>query len=187
MIPRRPSPAGGTCMNPLGQSNRPRGMGQTSATLIVWTTMLLLVSRAGAAVADDAQVARGEYLVSLVGCGHCHTPGHFFGRPDMGRYLAGSDVGFVVPGVGTFVVRNLTPDKDTGIGNWSVEQIVTALRGGVRPDGRVLSPIMPWPNYSKMTDSDASAIAAYLTTLPPIKQRIPGPLTANEPASGLRA
>ena len=162
-------------MNPLGQSNRPRGMRHISMTLIVCATMLLFGSTAGAAVADDARVSRGKYLVSLAGCGHCHTPGHFFGKPDMSRYLAGSDVGFVVP------------DKDTGIGNWSVEQIVTALRGGVRPDGRMLSPIMPWPNYSNMTDSDASAIAAYLKTLPPIKQRIPGPFTANEPASGLRA
>jgi len=161
-------------------------MGPISTALIVWVTMLLALRTAGAAVAEDARVARGEYLVNLAGCGHCHTPGHMFGKPDMSRYLAGSDVGFAVPGVGTFVGRNLTPDKDTGIGNWSVEQIVTALRGGVRPDGRMLSPIMPWQNYSNMTHSDAIAIAVYLKTLPPIKQKIPGPFTANEPVSGVR-
>lgn len=174
-------------MNALGRSNCLGGMGQILTILIVWYSMLLPADWANAAVADDAQVARGKYLVNLAGCGHCHTPGHFFGKPDMSRYLSGSDVGFAVPGVGTFVGRNLTPDKDTGIGNWSIEQIVTALRAGVRPDGRVLSPLMPWPSYSDMTESDASAIAAYLKTLPPVKQRIPGPFRANEQPTGLRA
>jgi len=162
-------------------------MKQISKTLIGWTAMLLPACSGSAAIADDAQVARGKYLVNLVGCGHCHTPGHFFGKPDVSRYLAGSDVGFAVPGVGTFVGRNLTPDKDTGIGNWSSEQIVRALTAGVRPDGRVLSPLMPWPNYSNMTHSDAIAIAVYLKTLPAIKQRIPGPFAASEQPSGLRA
>ena len=121
-------------------------MKQISKTLIASSALLLLACWTSAAIAGDAQVARGKYLADLAGCGHCHTPGHFFGKPDMSRYLAGSDVGFAVPGVGTFVGRNLTPDKDTGIGNWSTEQIVKAVTAGVRPDGRVLSPLMPWPN-----------------------------------------
>ena len=133
-------------MNSRRRSNCLGGMGKILTILIVWYSMLLPADWANAAVADDPQVARGKYLVNLAGCGHCHTPGHFFGKPDMSRYLSGSDVGFAVPGVGTFVGRNLTPDKDTGIGNWSTEQIVTALRAGVRPDGRVLSPLMPWPS-----------------------------------------
>ena len=162
-------------------------MKQISKTLIASSALLLPACWTSAAIAGDAQVARGKYLADLAGCGHCHTPGHFFGKPDMSRYLAGSDVGFAVPGVGTFVGRNLTPDKDTGIGNWSTEQIVRAVTAGVRPDGRVLSPLMPWPNYSHMTHSDAIAIAAYLKTLPPIKQRIPGPFKASEQPDGLRA
>jgi mono/diheme cytochrome c family protein len=173
-------------MNRLEQMNRPRGTQQISA-LIVWVAILPLAFQVSVAVADNAQVARGKYLVDLAGCSHCHTPGYMLGKPDMSRLLAGSDVGFAVPGVGTFVGRNLTPDKDTGIGNWSTDQIVAALRAGVRPDGRVLSPIMPWQNYSNMTHSDAIAIAVYLKSLSPIKHSTPGPFAANEPPDGLRA
>ena len=63
-------------------------------------------------------------------CFDCHTPGYFFGKPDMARYLGGSDVGFEIPGLGVFVGPNLTPDKETGLGNWTSEQIVTALHTG---------------------------------------------------------
>lgn len=65
----------------------------------------------------DAQVDRGKYLVTLGGCNDCHTPGYFFGKPDMTRYLGGSDVGFEIPGLGAFAGGNITPDKETGIGN----------------------------------------------------------------------
>ena len=65
------------------------------------------------ASADD-QVARGKYLVTIMGCGDCHTAGAFLGKPDMAHMLAGGDVAFEVPGLGTFVPRNLTPDKETG-------------------------------------------------------------------------
>src|SRR5260370_1565318 len=100
--------------------------------------------------ADSAQIARGKYLVRLAGFTDCHTPGHFLGKPDMSHYLAGSDVGFEIPGVGTVVGRNLTPDKETGIGGWTLEQISTAIPTGVRPHGRGLSPIKPWPAYAGM-------------------------------------
>jgi hypothetical protein len=129
-----------------------------------------------AAYADSVQVARGKYLVRLAGCTDCH----FLGKPDMSRYLAGSDVGFEVPGIGTVVGRNLTPDKETGVGSWTLEQITTAIRTGVRPDGRALSPIMPFAAYAGMSQSDADAIAIFLKTLPPVKHNIPGPFAANE-------
>src|SRR5215472_7288755 len=92
----------------------------------------------GAQAADDAE--RGKYLVSIAGCNDCHTPGYFFGKPDMSRYLGGSEVGFEIPGLGVFHGPNLTPDPETGLGNWSVGQIVTALQTGKRPDGRELAP-----------------------------------------------
>ncbi len=69
-----------------------------------------------AAAADDLQIARGEYLVTIGGCNDCHTPGYFFGKPDSSRFLGGSDVGFEIPGEGVFVGSNITPDKETGIG-----------------------------------------------------------------------
>ena len=89
-----------------------------------------------AGMADDAQIARGEYLVTIGGCNDCHTPGYFFGKPDMSRFLGGSDVGFEIPGLGVFPGRNITPDKETGIGSWTPEQIVVAIQTGQRPDGR---------------------------------------------------
>jgi hypothetical protein len=86
--------------------------------------MISLVS-AGAA---DPLVERGQYLVNFGGCFDCHTPGYFFGKPDMARYLGGSDVGFEIPGLGVFVGPNLTPDKETGLGTWNL-----SLGGGHRP------------------------------------------------------
>jgi mono/diheme cytochrome c family protein len=127
------------------------------------------------AAADPAKIARGKYLVTLGSCIDCHTPGYFFGNPDMARYLGGSDVGFGIPGLGVFVGRNLTPDKETGLGNWSTSQIVRALTTGVRPDGRILAPIMPWRAFANMTAPDALAIAAFLQSLPPVRHAVAGP------------
>jgi hypothetical protein len=93
----------------------------------------------------------------------------------MTKYLGGSNVGFEIPDLGVFVGRNLTPDKETGLGTWTKEQIVTAMQTGVRPDGRILAPIMPWSAYAKMTKPDAMAIATYLKSLPPVRNAVPGP------------
>src|SRR5438128_1540468 len=71
-----------------------------------------------------SEVARGKYRVQCGGCIDCHTPGYFFGKPDMAKALAGSEVGFEIPDLGVFYGPNLTPDKDTGLGTWSKTQIV---------------------------------------------------------------
>jgi mono/diheme cytochrome c family protein len=131
----------------------------------------------------DAQTERGKYLVTLGGCSDCHTPGNFFGHPDMSKFLGGSDVGFAIPGLGVFVGRNLTPDKETGLGKWTTKQIITAMTTGVRPDGRTLAPIMPWRDLAHLTKSDAQAIAAYLKSLPPVNHAVPGPFGPNETPS----
>lgn len=122
------------------------------------------------ALADDSQVARGRYLVSLAGCSDCHTPGGMLGDPDMKRYLGGSDVGFSIPGQGVFVGQNLTPDAETGLGKWTSEEIVTAIRKGKRPDGSELAGVMP--SFARLTDEDAFAIAAFLKSLPPVSHKI---------------
>jgi hypothetical protein len=119
----------------------------------------------------------------LGGCTDCHTPGHFFGKPDMTRFLGGSDVGFAIPGLGTFVGRKLTPDKETGLGSWTRDQITTTFTTGVRPDGRVLAPITPWAAYAQLTKADALAIAAYLQSLAPVRREVPGPFGATETVS----
>jgi mono/diheme cytochrome c family protein len=130
--------------------------------------------------AEIGQVARGEYLVRLGGCTDCHTPGHLLGKPDVSRFLGGSDVGLEVPGVGIFVGPNLTPDNETGLGNWTKDQIATAIQTGVRPDGRVLAPMMPWRAYAGLTKSDAAAVVEYLRGLPPISHKVPGPFGLGE-------
>jgi mono/diheme cytochrome c family protein len=117
------------------------------------------------ASADDAQIERGRYLIVIAGCSDCHTP-------DMKRYLGGSDVGFAIPGAGVFVGENLTPDKETGLGDWTREQIIAAIRTGKTPEGRDLSPVMPYAAFSHLTDADAEAIAAFLKSLPPISNKV---------------
>ena len=116
-------------------------------------------------------IARGRYLVTIMSCNDCHTPGYFYGAPDTSRRLSGSDLGWVGPW-GVVRARNLTPDSSTGIGTWTSEQIVHALRTGNTPDGSQLAPIMPWLNYSSILDeADAMAIAAYLKSLPPVTHK----------------
>jgi mono/diheme cytochrome c family protein len=145
------------------------------------TAALILAPFAGARA--NAQTDRGKYLVNVGGCSDCHTRGNFLGHPDMNQYLGGSDVGFAIPGMGVFVGRNLTPDKETGLGGWTRAQIVTALTTGKRPDGRMLAPIMPWRDFAKLTRADALAIAAYLQSLKPVKHAVAGPFGPNEPVS----
>lgn len=155
-------------------------MFRTSIRLALLT---MSIAAAPSFAADSAHIKRGDYLVSVAGCSDCHTPGYFFGKPDMSRFLGGSDVGFEIPGQGVFVGRNLTPDKETGLGSWTAEQIITAIQTGVRPDGRVLAPIMPWHDFANFTSDDAEAIAAYLQSLKPVSNAIPGPFKPGEKAS----
>ncbi len=123
------------------------------------------------AVAKPDPVTRGRYLVTIMSCNDCHTPGYFYGAPDTLRRLAGSDLGWVGPW-GVVHARNLTPDSTTGIGSWTKEQIVTALRSGNTPSGVQLAAIMPWANYASILDEgDAMAIASYLKSLPPVTHK----------------
>jgi mono/diheme cytochrome c family protein len=128
----------------------------------------------------QSPVERGKYLASIGGCNDCHTPGYFLGKPDFSRAMGGSEVGFEIPGLGVFHGPNLTPDKETGLGDWTAEQIVAALTKGERPDGRELAPIMPWRAFANLTREDAFAIAAYLKSLPPVKNKVPGPFGPTE-------
>jgi mono/diheme cytochrome c family protein len=152
-------------------------------SLIAGTIAAALVSLSSGALAQDA-VARGKYLTTLGGCHDCHTPGYFFGKPDETRALGGSEVGFEIPGLGVFHGPNLTPDKQTGLGNWSTDQIVAALQTGVRPDKRILAPIMPWKAFAQLTKDDATAIALYLKSIPAVTNKVPGPFGATEKPTG---
>jgi len=157
-----------------GGGGRPRPATARMQKAAIFRSMMLFAAAAlaGPAFADDAQIARGKYLVSIAGCSDCHTPGGMLGSPDMKRYLGGSDVGFSIPGQGVFVGQNLTPDADTGLGKWSLDQIVTAIRKGKRPDGSELSGVMPSASFANLTDDDANAVAAFLKSLPPVKNKV---------------
>jgi mono/diheme cytochrome c family protein len=117
--------------------------------------------------------ARGRYLTTIMDCGGCHTPGALAGNPDGQRLLAGSNIGFELPGLGVVYPRNLTPDPETGLGRWTDAEILRALRQGQGRDGRALAPIMPWPAYGILTDDDARAIVAFLRSVPPVRFEVP--------------
>jgi mono/diheme cytochrome c family protein len=147
-------------------------------------TVLTAFSVLNSPVSAQDALKRGEYLATIMDCNGCHTPGTFLGKPDMERYLGGSEVGFQVPGVGVFWPPNLTPDPETGLGQWSEADILKAVRTGVRPDGRQLAPVMPYHNYGKLSDADAQALAGYLKSLKPVKNRVPGPTGPTEKPTG---
>jgi mono/diheme cytochrome c family protein len=136
----------------------------------------------GAPPATDP-VKRGEYLVQTIGCGHCHTPGGIYGEPDPTRLLSGSDVGWKGRW-GVSYPMNLTPDPETGIGQWSEEQIATTLRTLKRPDGTTLHLPMPWNHFVYLSQSDAMAIAAYLKSIPPVHHTVPAYIPPGGKAKG---
>ena len=140
-----------------------------------------------AATAGD--VTRGEYLVTVMECAGCHTTGALRGQRRQDRHLAGSEVGLGYTDAagkpGAVFPPNLTSDPETGLGRWTDEQILHAFRNGQRPDGRVLSPAMPWPAYgSRLTETDARDIVAYLRSLPPVKFRVPANFAPGEIPTG---
>jgi mono/diheme cytochrome c family protein len=122
--------------------------------------LLLLPSGGGMAASDDA-ASRGEYLVRAAGCVSCHTtPG--------GQAFAGGRA--LATPFGTFYSPNITPDRETGIGGWTEADFRHALREGIRPDGAKYFPVFPYPSFTGITDDDASAMWAYLSSLPAARQ-----------------
>lgn len=153
---------------------------------------------------QEELVARGKYLTTLGGCNDCHSPKVFTAEgvmPDTTRLLSGhpqseklspvlktqdwilfnnSLTAFVGPW-GVSYAANLTPD-DTGIGNWSFNQFLIAIRKGKSKGlegSRSLLPPMPWQMYRQMTDDDLKAIYTYLKSLPPIDNLVPAPIAPN--------
>jgi mono/diheme cytochrome c family protein len=136
-----------------------------------------------AAFAAPSKIDRGRYLVSIMDCQTCHTDGAFIGKPDLQHPLAGSSIGHQVDGLGTFWPPNLTPDSQTGLGTWSVKDIIIAITEGRRPDGRELAPAMPWRSYSHLSETDADAIAAYLKSMPPTTSIVHQPVVPDAPVT----
>ncbi len=123
-----------------------------------------LGSAALAAVTPDyEQVKAGRYQAILADCMGCHT------RPG-GKLFAGG-AALQTP-FGKMTAPNITPDNDTGIGAWSEAQFRRAVKQGVAPDGQLLYPAMPYPNYARMSDEDVSRIWDYLQTIEPVRATV---------------
>ena len=173
----------------------------------------LIVAMAAASAAEPASttVARGKYLVDTSGCHDCHTPfklGPNGPEPDMGRMLSGHPEDLVMPPApalpagpwlitssatntahagpwGVSFTANLTPDADTGLGQWTLKNFVDTIRTGRHMGrGRPVLPPMPIPVYNNFTDADLAAVYAYLRTVPPIKNRVPEPLPPAQTTAG---
>ncbi|MEW5919278.1 MAG: diheme cytochrome c-553 [Gemmatimonadota bacterium] len=159
------------------------------------------------ALAPNDSLARGAYLVKIMGCNDCHTPWKMTDRgpePDMSRQLSGHPQDFVVTAPpklgkgpwewaaagtntafggpwGVSFTANLTPDKETGLGKWTAETFIAAIRNGRHEgQGRPLLPPMPWPMYRNATDADLRAIFAYLQSIPAVRNRVPLPVDPPE-------
>jgi hypothetical protein len=99
-------------------------------------------------------------------------------------YLATGDLTAWVGPWGISYTANLTPDEPTGIGMWTEEVFIKALRTGKHMGiGRPILPPMPWPDFAKATDEDLKAIFAYLKSLPPIRNQVPDPVPPNQLSS----
>ena len=157
-----------------------------SALLVAMAAISCTRTGSGPAEMTAAEkIARGKELSYSAGCNDCHTPGTFYGAPDTTRLLSGSELGWEGPW-GVTYPRNLTPDPETGIGSWTEEQIVTAVRTGVRPDGSPILPPMPWPGFAHMSDADVQALAAFLKSIPHISHQVPDRVPPGSPATGAR-
>jgi len=177
------------------------------AVLVLVGTPVVMATLRGAEpeVWDPDRVARGRYLMESIGCDDCHTPKKLAaGRLelDMTRRFSGHPEGSKLPTppalpAGPWVATaswdltawsgpwgvsyafNLTPDENTGIGSWSEETFVKAIRTGRHMGvSRPILPPMPWNMYRNLSDDDLKAVYAYLRTVTPVKNRVPEPVIA---------
>ncbi len=147
-------------------------------------------------------VKRGEYLVAYSGCGDCHTPrkmGSKGPEPDLTRLLSGHPHDAQLPPPpklegspwfsgcftawagpwGISYAPNLTPDRDTGLGIWTREMFIKAVRTGKHYGvGRDILPPMPWQSINVLTDDDLTAVYEYLRSIPPVRNSVPDPVPA---------
>ena len=162
------------------------------------------------AMSSMSQVERGKYIVNTSACHDCHTPakmGPNGPEPDMARMLSGHPESekvttpaklsgpWMAAASTTFTAwsgpwgisytANLTPDQNTGLGIWTEDMFIRAIREGKHMGtSRPILPPMPWPVYRNFTDEDLKAIFAYLKSIPPVTNRVPDPIINEPPAPG---
>ncbi|HUJ09968.1 MAG TPA: c-type cytochrome [Verrucomicrobiae bacterium] len=156
---------------------------------------------------ESSCVQRGKCLVAILGCNDCHTPmklGQNGSEPDMTRMLSGHPEEAKLPPPPTLpsgpwrvvcvpltawsgpwgisYAPNLTPDENTGLGIWTEQMFVNAIRTGKHfGKSRPILPPMPWQDYANLTDEDLKAIYAYLRTVPPVVNHVPDPVITEHP------
>ena len=176
------------------------------AALVYFALTDAVTKAAPAQEGRKPNVERGAYLVKIMGCNHCHTPwklGPKGPEPDMSRELSGHPADFVMPTPpavdakwnwlgaatntafsgpwGTSFTANLTPDPETGLGKWSVETFISAMKTGRHEGkGRPILPPMPVENLAALSDEDIRDLFAYLRSLPPVRNRVPAPIDPPE-------
>ena len=126
--------------------------------------IVLLQSFAHAQTGNKEQIAKGQYIFALAGGCACHTVPK--GTPHAGGRA------FPIP-FGTVYSTNITQDKETGVGDWTDQQIRDAMTKGIRRDGSRILPVMPYEKYSGMAQTDLQALIAYLRTIKPVKKATP--------------
>ncbi|MEP6767803.1 MAG: diheme cytochrome c-553 [Acidobacteriota bacterium] len=167
--------------------------------LVPVAALLVALPAAAQKPAPGGAAARGKYLVDIMSCNDCHTPfqmGPTGPEPDMTRMLSGHPAGMTLPpppapvgpwiwaGTGSNTAfagpwgvtysANLTPDKNTGLGIWTEDMFLKAMRTGKHMGtSRPIQPPMPWPWIAKANDADLKAIFAFLRSVPPISNRVP--------------
>lgn len=186
-----------------------RGHLAVSAALLMAATLVAGLAGRAAASAPPAPkggpVERGRYLVTIAACGDCHTPLKFGPNgpePDMSKWLSGApgspkmppppklDPAWMMVATnavfagpwGISYAANLTPDSLSGLGIWSEEMFVKALRTGKHfGTSRPILPPMPWRYYAQMTDEDLKSMYAYLRSIPPVRNQVPDAVVAPPP------
>jgi mono/diheme cytochrome c family protein len=125
--------------------------------------------------AERAIAERGRYIVMTTGCNGCHATNGPQG-PDLTKYLAGGGLKSRTHQA-TYVSRNLTPDKETGLGRRTDDEVKRVLRSGVFPDGHIVATTsMPWGVFANWSEEDRHAVVVYLRHLPPIRHQTPEPV-----------
>jgi mono/diheme cytochrome c family protein len=174
---------------------------------LLTTLALVAACKSEPAAQKPSPVERGKLLVATSGCHDCHTPlkmGDKGPEPDFSRQLSGHPAGLVMPPAptlpagpwlvtvaatntawagpwGVSFTRNLTPDKETGIGSWTKQMFIDTIRNGRHMGvGRPLLPPMPAAGYAQMSDDDLGAIYAYLESIPAIKNQVPEPIAPQQ-------
>lgn len=156
-------------------------------------------------------IERGKFLVTVGGCGDCHSP-KIFGPegpvPDPTKLYSGHPEGMELPEIDASLVQpgkwilftqdltsaigpwgasfsaNLTPDNETGIGTWQADMFINALKTGKHLGaGRPILPPMPWQVIGQLPEEDLKAMFAYFKSLPPVKNKVPAPIPPDQLAS----